>query len=387
MSKVSEAPEYFRAGISRGAQGIERHGGKFSAGMIKGVSVITRGEALGHGMWIDADFLSDVTAAINGSKAASGGLKARFTHPGLSSDGLGSHLGRLLDARTEGDKVLADLHIVEAARNSPDGDLAEYVMGLADEDPAAFGMSIVFERDIKAEQDFLERHSTPEGDDSVFTSPDDDNVNNYLHARLSRLRAGDAVDEPAANPAGMFSRGQELPQEADALMRYAFKLTTDKPDTSMFGIDADRVTGFLSRFFERHQLELRGLDEMSEETTNPETDETPDENSELSGSKADTDADESVDETVKKALAADRKRAAEIRALGAKFGFEDDAAKFADSEQSVDEFRCHILDKSPEAWRASLAVKNPSQLNTDSDDDEGSEAVAKIKERRKLARA
>jgi hypothetical protein len=65
---INQPLKYFRASVSHGAGTVDRTGGMFSAGIIRGVSVITRGEALGHEMWIDARFLSDVTGAINGSR-------------------------------------------------------------------------------------------------------------------------------------------------------------------------------------------------------------------------------------------------------------------------------------------------------------------------------
>ena len=70
------------------------------------------------------------------------GLKARFTHPNMSSDGMGSHLGRWKNLRIDGDKIRGDLHIADAAFRSPQGDLASYVMDLAESDPESFGVSL-----------------------------------------------------------------------------------------------------------------------------------------------------------------------------------------------------------------------------------------------------
>ena len=89
---------------------------------------------------------------------------------------------------------------------------------------------------------------------------------------------------------------------------------------------------------------------------------------------------------IKKALKADRKRQAEIRELGAKFGFTIAAEKFAGDDSTVEEFRAHILNKSPEDWRESLAIKNPAvqeseeELNNSGESDA---AIEKIKARRK----
>ena len=260
---LAAPPKHFRAAITRGlnkeANRVDRKGGMFGAGLIEGVAVISRGEALGHDLWIDQPFVDATTDAINGSKAESGGIKVRFTHPGMSSDGIGNHLGRLVNARTVGDRSIADLHFNESSHKTPDGDLADYVMSLAEETPDAFGLSIVFERDLEAEEEL----NTGNTVDELFISPDEDNKNNFRHARLQRLRAGDVVDEPAANPDGLFSVVQ-APQNAEEMLTYVFGMSDDKPET-FFGVDADRVSGFVARFLDRHNLELKEK-EMANET-------------------------------------------------------------------------------------------------------------------------
>ena len=115
---------------------VARNGGDNGAGLLSGVSLIAAGEALGHDMWIDDVTLSQVAEYANQGKH---GIKSRFTHPSMSADGMGRHLGRIKDVRVEGDRVLGDLHFAKSAHATPDGNLAEYVMELAEEDPAAAG--------------------------------------------------------------------------------------------------------------------------------------------------------------------------------------------------------------------------------------------------------
>ena len=256
-------PTRLRAPKSSGTEPrIDPMGGFRQQGIIRGVSIVTRGEALGHYMWLDADFLKSVAAGIN---AKNKGVKARFTHPGLSSDGLGTFLGRVMTAKVDGDQVIADLHFCEAGHNTPDGDLAKYVMDLAKEDPTAFGVSIVFSEDIGAEDRFEADH---EDEDGYFHSPDKDNTQNLPHARLSALEAADVVDEPAANPDGFFHREQHFAQEADQLVSYAIGLTSDRPATTHLGLDADRTATFVARFLDQHGLTLTRKDEqMANENT------------------------------------------------------------------------------------------------------------------------
>lgn len=219
------------------------------AGIIRGIAVITRGEALGHDLWIDSDFLSEVADAGKDAKA---GVKARFTHPGLSADGLGSFLGRAKDLRLDSDIVRGDLHLSDTAYDTPKGDLATYVMDMAEMEPDMFGSSIVFYEDIGAESRHRAEH---EDEDGNFGSPDEDNVSNFPHARLAQLRAVDMVDSPGANPEGLFHR-DDIHSEAEALAEYALGLSDRKPQTVHFGLDGDRVRPFVARFLETHGLRI-----------------------------------------------------------------------------------------------------------------------------------
>lgn len=239
---------------------VSRDGGDNGAGMLSGVSLIAAGEALGHDMWIDDVTLSQVAEQAGQGKH---GIKSRFTHPSMSADGMGRHLGRIKDVRVEGDRVLGDLHFAKSAHSTPDGNLAEYVMELAEEDPAAAGLSIVFEHDAEREEAYRASFSDSDG----FDSPDENNFKNLPHVRLAKLRAADVVDEPAANPEGMFD-AQPLARHVDDLLSYAAGLSEEKPKSLAFGVDADRASQFLQRWLGSHSLSIvsanDGVPEMSE---------------------------------------------------------------------------------------------------------------------------
>lgn len=266
-------------GIAGGKDAIVRDGGDRGAGLIRGAAVITRGEALGHGMWIDSRMLEQTRDAINA--AGKQGVKARFTHPGLSSDGLGSFLGRFKGPATiDGDVVRADLHFSPSAHHTPDGDLAEYTMDLAADDPQSFGNSIVFMRDRDAMLAFENENTQPvEETDGRgrkvtrhrFRSPDPLNVDHLPHARLKTLRAIDAVDSPAANPGGMF-HSNPIPAEADALLDYVLGATDERPELASLSVDPDRAANYLRRYLDRRNLTIapkQGDSAMSKDATKP----------------------------------------------------------------------------------------------------------------------
>ena len=196
---------WFRADVTRG---IELRDGQPSIdrqkGIIYGYAVITKGPALGHNMTIDDKTLEQVVSLGNKKEF---GVKSRFDHPSASNTSMGTFLGRSKQFRRAGDRVLADLHLSESAKEAPQGDLFTYVLGLAERDPQAFGASIVFE----GKSEFLlNEDGTRKTDDKGKPLP--------ALARVETLLASDVVDEPAANPDGLFERGDSLAAKVSAFL-------------------------------------------------------------------------------------------------------------------------------------------------------------------------
>lgn len=270
MGKInlSKAPTYYRAPVGRGlatSSSVRDAGGRFGAGLVTGLAVITRGEALGHNAWIDTSFIAQVDGAMRANDA---GVKSRYTHPDMSGDGLAKGLGRVTWTPSEStDVVRGDLHFWKSSRKTPEGDLGAHILERAGEDPSSFGASISFTRDIDAEIEFMLQHGAIKDkhgylDISGFKSPDPLNVNNYPHVRLAKLRAVDIVDDPAANPDGLFAR-DEVFQEAEALLSYITgEATGVKPELVMLGVDPDRVGGFLKRFLSTRGLSIVKANEL-----------------------------------------------------------------------------------------------------------------------------
>ncbi len=182
-------------------------------GCIYGVSVCTAGEALGHCCWLDADFISNVTQLGNKNIA---GLKARFGHPSMSGEALGTYLGRFRNFRQEGSQTFADLYFDEIAKDSPNGDLYAYCLGLAESDPEAFGTSIVFspegyyyKKEGSGENISGDDHySNVENDKADYELEKDAEGYAKTYVSIKELYGCDMVDEPAANPSGLFSSTQ-----------------------------------------------------------------------------------------------------------------------------------------------------------------------------------
>lgn len=379
---IAQRPRFMRAAPTRGAQPkVDRTGGDNGAGLIRGVAIATEGEALGHRMWLDRSFIENVHERLKATGTT--GLKVRFTHPGLSSDGMGSFLGRAKGGETRDGITYADLHFAKSAHKAPDGDLAEYVMNLAEEDPEAFGTSIVFEADYGAEEKFVSENKDKDG---RFKSPDPNNSKNYPHARLSKLRAADVVDEPAANPGGLFHRGQEIADEADKLLSFSLGLSGDRPELCHLSVDPDRTAAFVARFLDSHGLELKERtmsDPKKDAAPAPITQESLDATLKTFGEGLLAKVDEKVASLATKPKEGDEptpedlrkegaKRASEIMAFAATSGL-NDHAKIAqeaiDAGQSVEAFKAGLADR--------LIAQN--KLSKDGDEGESDDPHAKFR--------
>lgn len=143
------------------------------ANVIRGVAVITKGPALGHGMFVDDTTLQQV---VEQAKTYAGGLKVKLDHTNSASE----IVGYLREFRIDGESVRADLHLL---RSSP---RREYILELAETIPDTFGLSIAF---------------------SGF----DEKLGDNWFARCSEIYSADIVSEPAANPSGLFQAGESQP--------------------------------------------------------------------------------------------------------------------------------------------------------------------------------
>jgi hypothetical protein len=167
--------DFFRTDIARGGEiNIDRENG-----VIKGFSVVTKGVTKDSRGEFDESALNAVVDLGNKTGL---GVKSRFGHPNMSGTALGTFLGRVKDFRRAGDIVRADLHIDQTAFDTPDGDLAGYVLNLAESDPAMFGASMVINWDEEEREEL-----------------DADGKKLPPFIRVKKLLSVDVVDDPAAN--------------------------------------------------------------------------------------------------------------------------------------------------------------------------------------------
>ena len=155
------------------------------AGILFGVSVITEGEAKGHGMLIDSTTLSQVAACI--TAFGDDGVKVKVNH----WSGFDGIVGALRNPRIDGNQLRADLHLLSTS------DARARILEMAAEMPSQFGLSIAF-------SGAAEEIPLTDGQTATF-------------ARCSELYSVDLVDQPAANPTGLFAQ----PSEAELAFAHA----------------------------------------------------------------------------------------------------------------------------------------------------------------------
>ena len=193
---------------------------------------------------VDGTTLSQLRDLVN---AKPGGVKMRFSHPNMSRDGMGRHLGRATNARIvedpQGAYVAVDAKLADPSLGRRTGDMVEHVLALAEQAPEDFGLSIAPLMDHKA-------MSKIEPDENGLTP-----------IRLESLHAIDFVDEPAATRGGLFSLDSsdvaDLPARA-----------TDLLDTFFAESPADVIRARFGEFLERY-LSHRGDVAMPTEPTVP----------------------------------------------------------------------------------------------------------------------
>lgn len=232
--------EWLRAGVSGKAERVDRE-----AGVLYGYVAAQEGPFKSEGR---GEFDMKSLRAIVELGNTGAGLKSRLGHPTLSDDGIGKFLGRgrdfrmgkAIDARTGKpvNAVRGDLHFDRSAYDTPHGNLASYVMGLAESDPNAISSSLVLEVDEEQQVD-------AKGKQLV------DKEGNALPPlwRPKRLHASDIVDTGDAVD-GLLSAGElaqalsvGLTPELSKLLRFdnVARLSTQLLDGMFKGADREEV--------------------------------------------------------------------------------------------------------------------------------------------------
>jgi hypothetical protein len=203
--------------------------------IIEGVSVISVGEAKGHGLFVDAQTLREVKAC---AETYAGGVKVNLDH----GAGIRDIVGFCDNFRIIADKLVADLNLLQNAERR------EYVLEIAEKLPDTFGISIAFSGPVRE-------------------------IDGKRFASCEELYSADLVQTPAANPTGLFSF------EAKAVDKNLTNMEDEKNQAEEIVKDEIDISDILSRLSAletafgdyKNKMEEMPEEKMAEEKKDEET--------------------------------------------------------------------------------------------------------------------
>ena len=179
--------------------------------IIEGVSIISVGEAKGHGLFVDDITLQEVKAC---AESFAGGVKVNLDH----GAGIKDIVGFCDNFRIIGKKLVADLNLLETAEKRA------YVMEIASRMPDTFGISIAFSGPVR------------ERDGRSFAS-------------CTELYSADLVQTPAANPTGLFSfTAKSVDTSAKQMIDDKNKMEDGEEDTVSIADIIERLSALETAF-------------------------------------------------------------------------------------------------------------------------------------------
>jgi hypothetical protein len=208
--------------------------------LIMGVSVITEGDALGHGMMID-----DITVGgiYQHAMMKPNGVKVMLDH----DDGIENTIGRMINFSVDGIQLRADLQLLKAHTETP------LIIEMAQTMPELFGMSISFMGTVEE-------------------------IDGMQYVRCQELYSIDIVDMPAANPSGLFSAKVDTLQKTMDLQALTIELSAEKELRAAAAEQAKKnysefqnqlsINAQLSADVQAKTLELSALSETNAKLTN-----------------------------------------------------------------------------------------------------------------------
>ena len=202
--------------------------------IIEGVSIISVGEAKGHGLFVDDITLQEVKAC---AESYAGGVKVNLDH----GAGIKDIVGFCDNFRIIGKKLVADLNLLETAEKRA------YVLEIASRMPDTFGISIAFSGPVR------------ERDGRSFAS-------------CTELYSADLVQTPAANPTGLFSfTAKSVDTSAKEMIDDKNKMEDGEEDTVSIADIVERLSVLETAFGDyKKKMEEMPEEEMAEEKKDEE---------------------------------------------------------------------------------------------------------------------
>lgn len=241
------------------------------AGIIRNVILCQVGPAKGHGVHLEQSFIDDLNAYAQ--KHHQKGMKSRFGHPSMSTDALGSEVGRFHNFSVDGSKIRADLHLYNSANLSPTHpQTKDWLLSMAAEDPEAIMCSIVFKPKYEYQYDdngeridiwFCDKRGNWKRCSNTHGEANKYDPNKDLYVELDDFYFTDIVDQGAATDklfSAQFNR--------DKFAVIATEFLNDNPEIDSFLKDhPEKISEFITK---RNNNYSEG-DESIEDTNSPNT--------------------------------------------------------------------------------------------------------------------
>jgi hypothetical protein len=189
---------------------------------IPGVFILSEGEAKGHDLYVDSVSLEKAHSLMAKAK---NGVKVKMNH----GSGLDAVVGFARNPRIEGDKLVADLHLL---KSSPHYNL---IKEMASEAPDQFGVSLAF----------MNETETIKGKDYI---------------RPTKVESADLVSSPAANTS-LFEQMVKFMKKDEKLGYYAGGMAPQK-DIQETIVEAEPHKWVDNK--ENKNMDKKYMDEMSE---------------------------------------------------------------------------------------------------------------------------
>jgi hypothetical protein len=186
-------------------------------GVIYGVSLITCGHVIGHGLEADQTTLQTVLEACR----KVGNLKCKVNH----TTDVQSICGTFSNYRIDGEKLLADLTLLKSSPSY------EWALDIAERLPSQTGLSIAF-------------------------SPETVNRDGKKYVRCLEIYSADWVDAPASNPSGLFDASPTLTNASTSIP------TGVKPKTRTVSVVCPNCEAYMETFSKLATLHSSAADRL-----------------------------------------------------------------------------------------------------------------------------
>lgn len=194
MAMLDKSENFQRQRIAFARQDTLRVSDDSGAKTLSDVSIITEGDALGHGVYIDAITISQAKDLLGSKK-----LKSYITHNGAWADRLTQEVGSFSGFFVSGSQLKASTFrpFKSFSKNRPEAH--DMLFELAEEMPEDFGVSIVADGYAvwvtEEGEEIPYRYGDEKPDKAKYDKPS---------LRVTAIFSADFVDAPAANAGGLF---------------------------------------------------------------------------------------------------------------------------------------------------------------------------------------